>query len=219
MPFTILHLSDLHGNTNFLTQWEGNTLRPDVTVLTGDITHFGEEKEAKETLDALRTLFPNILALHGNCDKSGAEQFLISQNISLHRRFHVLNEFVFLGVGGSLPCPGKTPTEYSEKDFEAWLTETYENAGKPGKFVLVTHQPPYGTSTDKAMKLIHTGSRAIREFIEHTQPLLCLCGHIHESVATDRIGKTILINPGPFRQGHLAYITLNNDEQIDIILK
>lgn len=218
MPVSILHLSDLHGNTNFLNLLEKNSLRPDLVLLTGDITHFGEEKEAKEIIDAVRALFPEVLALHGNCDKPGVEQFLAGHKLSLHRNFRVFHDMTFLGVGGSLACPGKTPSEYSEDLYKNWLKETYENAGKPTKFILVTHQPPYGTRTDKAMKLMYTGSHSIREFIEHTQPLLCLCGHIHESAGTDRIGKTIIVNPGPFRQGHFAQITLNN-EQIDVVIK
>ncbi|NLI25563.1 MAG: hypothetical protein GX419_12745 [Bacteroidales bacterium] len=218
MQFSVLHLTDLHGNVIFLSQWEGNPLRPDMVLLTGDITHFGEEPEAKKIVDAVRTMFPHVLALHGNCDKPGVEQFLVSQNISLHRKFRIIQEVTFLGVGGSLPCPGTTPSEYSDNLYKNWLEETYENAGKPKKFVLVTHQPPYGTRTDKAMKLVHTGSQSIREFIELTSPLLCLCGHIHESAGTDRIGNTILVNPGPFKQGHFAYITLN-DEQIDVVIK
>jgi Icc-related predicted phosphoesterase len=102
--------------------------------------------------------------------------------------------------------------------YHQWLDEIFERAGKPEKFILVTHQPPYQTTTDKAMKLVHTGSRAIREFIERTQPVLCLCGHIHESAGTDRIGNTLIINPGPFKKGQYAFISIN-DQQIDIELK
>jgi Icc-related predicted phosphoesterase len=41
------------------------------------------------------------------------------------------------------------------------------------------------------------GSTAIREFIERHQPLLALHGHVHESRAAERIGRTLCLNPAP----------------------
>jgi uncharacterized protein len=40
------------------------------------------------------------------------------------------------------------------------------------------------------------GSQAVREAIEHYQPLLSLHGHIHESRNVARIGRTTAVNPG-----------------------
>ncbi|QGA68298.1 metallophosphoesterase family protein [Sulfolobus sp. E11-6] len=40
------------------------------------------------------------------------------------------------------------------------------------------------------------GSRSVRELEEKFQPLLGLHGHIHESQGIDKIGKTVIINPG-----------------------
>jgi Icc-related predicted phosphoesterase len=48
----------------------------------------------------------------------------------------------------------------------------------------------------------------VREFIEEQQPELCLCGHIHESRAEDRIGKTHVINPGPLKEGGYVLLRL-----------
>ena len=42
----------------------------------------------------------------------------------------------------------------------------------------------------------HVGSTAVKEVIEEVQPLLSLHGHIHESRAAIRIGRTLAINPG-----------------------
>lgn len=211
MELSILHLSDLHGATGPLSCL-AEIPRPDVVVLSGDLTHFGQEKETQEVIDAVKAYFPSVLALHGNCDKPEVQKFLAANSISLHRDIKVVNNLPLLGTGGSLPCPGKTPSEYSEDMYRQWLAETYNKAGKPEKFILVTHQPPYGTKIDKAMKLVHTGSRSVREFIEQTRPLLCLCGHIHEAAGTDRIGSTLVVNPGPFKHGHYALIHLNNDD-------
>ena len=44
----------------------------------------------------------------------------------------------------------------------------------------------------------HRGCGSIRKFIEEASPMLCICGHIHETAGnTDIIGKAFIINPGP----------------------
>jgi len=40
------------------------------------------------------------------------------------------------------------------------------------------------------------GSTAVKEIIQDVQPVLSLHGHIHESRAAERIGRTLAINPG-----------------------
>ncbi len=40
------------------------------------------------------------------------------------------------------------------------------------------------------------GSTAVRTFIDQPQPLLSLHGHVHESQAAQRLGRTLCLNPG-----------------------
>jgi Icc-related predicted phosphoesterase len=68
------------------------------------------------------------------------------------------------------------------------------------------HSPPFGTKLDQIEGGTFTGSRSIKEFVERTQPLLTLHGHIHEAPEisgsyVDRIGKTLCVNPGQFTGG------------------
>ena len=63
------------------------------------------------------------------------------------------------------------------------------------------HSPPFETKLDQIVGRRFTGSRSIRRFIENTEPLLTLHGHIHEAPEIsgsylDRIGKTLYVNPG-----------------------
>ena len=63
------------------------------------------------------------------------------------------------------------------------------------------HSPPFGTKLDQIVGRRFTGSRSIRRFIENTEALLTLHGHIHEAPEIsgsylDRIGKTLCVNPG-----------------------
>lgn len=69
------------------------------------------------------------------------------------------------------------------------------------KTIYIMHSPPYETKLDQSVGRRFTGSRSIRRFIENTEPLLTLHGHIHEAPEIsgsylDRIGKTLCVNPG-----------------------
>lgn len=71
------------------------------------------------------------------------------------------------------------------------------------KAIYVMHSPPFGTRLDLIQGGESAGSRSITRFIEKTQPLLTLHGHIHEApelsgTYLDRIGATLCINPGQF---------------------
>ena len=77
--------------------------------------------------------------------------------------------------------------------------------------VLVTHQPAWGTDVDLQASTRHVGSRSVRLFIEDYQPILAVSGHIHEAYGTDLIGSTLLVNPGPFRNGRYATIDIDGD--------
>jgi len=78
----------------------------------------------------------------------------------------------------------------------------------PDHLVMGLHAPPYDTQLDVAPKIdwdtltvkgqdeAHVGSTAVKEVIEEVQPILSLHGHIHESRAAVRIGRTLAINPG-----------------------
>jgi Icc-related predicted phosphoesterase len=69
------------------------------------------------------------------------------------------------------------------------------------------HVPPHNTGLDDAPKLDEdgvpsgaetaaVGSTAVREAILKYQPLLTLRGHIHESRAVQKLGRTVCSNPG-----------------------
>ncbi|HOS96756.1 MAG TPA: metallophosphoesterase, partial [Deltaproteobacteria bacterium] len=71
----------------------------------------------------------------------------------------------------------------------------------PLRSVCVFHCPPYATGIDTLHNGKPIGSRAIRAFLERTQPLLSLHGHIHEApyvsgVFSTRVGSCIAANPG-----------------------
>ncbi len=110
------------------------------------------------------------------------------------------------------PTPWDTPREASEEELWKKLEKLKTKfSGEWDKAIVNFHCPPYGTKLDLAPKLDktlkpvvflgrvifeHVGSKSIYRFIHENQPMLGLHGHIHEAYASDKIGKTLVINPG-----------------------
>jgi Icc-related predicted phosphoesterase len=105
--------------------------------------------------------------------------------------------------------PWDTPREEDEDKLKVRIMEVVAQASvAPERLVLGLHAPPYDTQLDVAPKIdwetlkilgqetAHVGSTAVREVLEEVQPILSLHGHIHESRAAIRIGRTLVINPG-----------------------
>ena len=105
--------------------------------------------------------------------------------------------------------PWDTPREEEEPKLKERIMGIVKQATvPPERLVLGLHAPPYDTQLDVAPKIdwetltvqgqdsAHVGSTAVKEVIEEVQPILSLHGHIHESRAAVRIGRTLVHQPG-----------------------
>lgn len=193
--------TDIHGDLSAAERFGACLPQADLALVSGDITNFGGRKEAEEVLARLAKRSKRMLAVPGNCDRPEVGAFLTEIGCNLDGRFVDIEGLCFLGLGGSLPCPGRTILEYSEEELAETLEAAYREMPQGSPFVLICHQPSYGTKLDRVFGGIHVGSKAVRKFIESRKPLACFCGHIHESTGTDRIGGTIMCNPGPLAGG------------------
>jgi Icc-related predicted phosphoesterase len=201
-------LADIHGSLTHLAAAEGDLREADVVVIAGDITNFGGAAPAASIIEPIETLNPNIIAVHGNCDRSDVTVYLVARGMAVHAQARQVAGLVFAGVGGALLWSGRTPNEADDTSMATDLEEAgrdLEALGQPaGRLVVVTHQPAFGTTLDSLTGPDHMGSRAIRAFIERYQPVLAVSGHLHERPGVDRIGPTTLVNPGPFKAGRYA---------------
>ena len=206
---TWIVLGDIHGRIHRareipeLTQANG-------VLLTGDLTTLGGANAARTVIEAFRAVHPMVLAQIGNMDRAEADDWLENEGINLHRKVRELGpEVALLGVGGSTFTPLGTPSEFPEARFSEWLEELARQSGGHRDWILISHNPPYNTVCDRTHGGIHVGSTAVRDFIEEHQPSLCVCGHIHESAGVQKLGRTIVANPGPFSLGCYALLTLD----------
>ncbi len=218
MPHWIV-LGDIHGKTEaarFLPEIE----TAEGIIVSGDLTQFGGPKDAAKVLAELRVKNRVISALPGNLDNAGVAELLDAEGLNSHgacKRIEAADgqAFYLIGLGGSNITPFKTPTEFPEDVLAARLVEAYtqylaQNHKDPRPLLLCSHTPPLNTACDKISAGVHVGSAAVRNFIEKSQPALCICGHIHESAASDMIGATPVINPGAFMQGGYVRLALQD---------
>ncbi|HIJ70951.1 MAG TPA: hypothetical protein HPP87_06265 [Planctomycetes bacterium] len=208
----IIALADIHADPTHLPQIAEQMAAADMVLLAGDITHFGEWAEADRIITEICKYNPNVLAVPGNCDRPGVNDYLANKGINLDCNRINRAGIPFIGLGGSLPCHGSTPNEMLDNDFTISLTALEKLLPADNKFVLVTHEPPADTAIDLSGGE-HIGSPALRSFIEKNPPLLAVSGHTHQAPGIDHIGRTTLVNPGPFKDGGFAHIRLTEKVQ------
>lgn len=179
-------------------------------IVTGDLTIVGGVGKAEAVMKELRRSGKPVLAQIGNMDKPEIDHWLTEQGINLHTFTRELAPGVAVfGAGASTRTPFGTPSEFPESAYEDWLKACWREAEKYPHTVLVSHNPPEGTACDVIPGNVHVGSAAVRAFLEEARPDVCLCGHIHEARAVDRVGRTIVVNPGPLAEGGYALLRLN----------
>lgn len=120
-------------------------------------------------------------------------------------------DYTMLSLGYSNRTPFDSPRELDEGELLERIEALAGQVDEMGRCIFNLHVPPYDSGLDIAPELdanltvvtvagqtsmAPCGSTAVREAIERHQPLLSLHGHVHESRAANRIGRTLCINPG-----------------------
>ena len=206
-PYWIV-MGDLHDSTARFDAIPG-LAEAEGVIVTGDLTVTGGVAAARRVLDALSARNPRILAQIGNMDRGEITDWLESEDRNIHARVRLLApDTAIMGVGGSPFTPFGTPSEFPEARFADWLDHMWRTARRSRRVVLVSHTPPRDTRCDRLTVGSLVGSTAVRDFLLECQPDVCLCGHIHEARSLDRLGRTVLVNPGPLAAGGYAVLSV-----------
>jgi Icc-related predicted phosphoesterase len=148
----------------------------------------------------------------GNDDEFAVDAALESSYVvNPDNRVVELDGLQMLSCSWTNPTPWDSPREEDEEALSARLEQLAAQLDPARPAIFNLHCPPAQTTLDRAPQLtkdlqvvldggepriVSVGSRAVRELIERHQPLLSLHGHIHESKAIARIGRTTCVNPG-----------------------
>lgn len=185
----LLAFTDIHANLNIvkLLSEKAKSFNCELIVCAGDLSFFGQG--IKEMLHALDAIGLPIILIHGNHEDEAEIESIVSncENIKwIHQDTHHYKNYTFMGFGGG-------GFSHHDPDFVKFAQQ---HKGKKN-IVLLTHQPPHQTLLDDVFGEA-TGNKDYREFIEKEQPILVICGHIHENNNKhDMINKSFMINPGP----------------------
>ena len=203
-------LTDIHGKSGNFKKIAAALEKADYVLLAGDITDFGNQTDAERIIMEIEKYNRNIIAVPGNCDYPDVDDFLLSRGYSAERKIVKTAPEIFtvMGLGGSLPAPSETPYTFSEINYTSFL-ERADTAD-----IVLSHQPPYNTHADRVMGIRHVGCRSLKKYIDKYNPLLCLCGHIHESSGKSVSSGTLIVNPGPFFKGYYSEITIDTQRTV-----
>jgi len=184
-----LHVTDVHGAQGLLeyaVRQLAKAEKADLVIVSGDLELY--------SLEWLSETPVPVLATTGNMDDYHVAAALRVAGVILDGKCVEVQGVRFCGIGGLAVT----------RDAVSVLS-----ASKGAMVdVLVSHYPPRGTAVDIAYTGAHIGKEVIKEVLSEVKPKLCLCGHVHESRGTDRVGETLVVNPGPLMWGYYAVIDL-----------
>jgi uncharacterized protein len=200
----ILFGTDIHESENALEWLIESATVVDALVIGGDITTNGRLPFVNKFFRSLQGIRTKVFLVLGNHDPANVTK--VPGIAILHATQVVFRSFVFGGLGGSNFTVAKGPFEYSDEEAKKLLSRLgYVD-------ILVSHCPPFGTKCDFAVDDgKNYGSRPLREYLEEKKPRLVLSGHVHMARAVDKLGETIIVNPGPLMEGKYALIKISKN--------
>lgn len=189
----ILAYVDSHGSTTAYKKLKKlvKKEKPELIICAGDITIFSAN--FIYIVHQINRFHIPTLIIHGNHEselemKKACSLFKYTKFV--HRKLYEVDNYVFIGYGGG-------GFSIKDKEFEKFI-KTKERKLKDKTLILITHGPPYGTKVDNIMGS-YSGNKSYTKFIKQYQPKLVICGHLHENEGLqDKIGKSRIINPGPY---------------------
>ena len=190
----LLLFSDLHRDTTAARNLVEMSRDADAVIGAGDFATM--RKGIQEIIDALAAIERPTILVPGNSESyeelAAACRGWPAATV-LHGAGTEVDGIEFWGVGGAIPITpfGSWSYDFSEDDGRRLLADC------PLGAILVSHSPPKG-AVDKSSSDQSLGSLAVLETVEKCQPLLVVCGHIHDSSGQcELIGNTPVVNAGP----------------------
>lgn len=216
----LLVISDLHAHNDVLDKMDEVFKQADAVIFGGDFAECFKPETGKEALERLCKKHDNIFAVLGNCDNEDFMEDLEDQDICVEKSLVFYEGLAFAGSGGGTKFTGKTEFEREEdeclSDFDI-VKNSVEQSGDSSlwkSLILVSHNPPVGDKIDSFDGEHHAGSQKFTDFIIANKPLAVVCGHIHEGTNIEKIGETVVINPGSLGEKE-TYAWLNVEKDGD----
>ena len=124
-----------------------------------------------------------------------------------------MGSFDVVGFGGG-QTPFDTPFEPSGEEIKQSVELLYERMSS-GSRVGVIHQPPKDTELD-IVEGDQVGSSEVRKLIEEKDFDFILTGHIHQSRGKDEVSDTLIVNPGPVKEGYYGVLEVEDEFNVEL---
>lgn len=182
----ILVFADLHEDWQAFEELKTKAQEVEIILGSGDYSIFGHN--LPQIMKKINELNKPTYLIHGNHEEP-QEMINAIKNCKNIKYIHLEQQkhknLTITGYGGD----GFSETDKKAEEF------FQKNHTKNG--IILFHGPPHNTTLDQ-VGIGHVGNESYTKIIQEQQPTLVICGHIHENFKkTDKIGKTIIINPGP----------------------
>ncbi|HEY7011978.1 MAG TPA: hypothetical protein VH480_04425 [Streptosporangiaceae bacterium] len=174
------------------------------------------------------------LMMPGNDDEPEVKKILAQGDwiTDAEDRLVHLEGYQVISFGWATTTPWHSPREISDAELGVRLGALASQLSPDEPVIFNFHDPPARSGLDMAYKmtgdmkvemaggqamLAPVGSTSVRDLIERVQPVLSLHGHIHESRASRKIGRTVAVNPGSsYTEGVLqgVIVTVKGDKVV-----
>ncbi|HDR53701.1 MAG TPA: YfcE family phosphodiesterase [archaeon] len=205
----LLIFADIHGDLDKLYRTISQLdEKPDAVLVAGDFTPFGPASIVPDELKLLKQASPHVLAVPGNEDPDDVRKQM--KDVNIHGKSVRLQDVDVIGFEGATWVDTDVGSMMSYEP----VHEHFKNPGR--RKLLLTHVPPFDTKVDRLWTGRHVGSPFLRSMVEEYQPDLVVSGHIHEARGVDRIGKTVVLNPGALADGYSAEVNMEKGKTPEI---
>lgn len=212
----LLCLSDLHDQLAALERILAEIESPDMVLVAGDLTTFGQPDDAEPLVRRLQAIGCPVWAVSGNCDSAAIDRRLAELGVGVHARAVVERGVAVQGLSG-IPPWHRNMYQFTEAQLADALAAGRAQMADARRHVVLSHCPPRDGRLDRTMLLQHVGSLALRQYIERVEPDLVVCGHIHEGRGVETMGRTTVVNCGPAAEGYYAIVELG--PPVDVALR
>ena len=173
--------------------------RPDVVLVTGDITDFGRPEEYRQAGLLLNQLSMPYFVIPGNHDQPDALREEFSEHSYLPDEGfiqYVIEDFPLRMIGLDTQVIGEPYGQMCEARLD-WL-EKQLRAQPDRPTLLFMHHPPFKTGIQHMDSIGFRSAAALGELVgAHSQIKYILCGHVHRPIEVAWHGTIAAIGPSP----------------------
>ncbi|MDP6517552.1 MAG: phosphodiesterase [Alphaproteobacteria bacterium] len=193
--------------------------RPDVALITGDLTYDGQDAEYRTLRELLSALAMPYYLIPGNHDHRGrlARAFADLAYLPRDGEFlhYVIEDHPLRLIGLDTIVPGAAGGRMCAARL-AWLERVLDaRPDVPG--VIFMHHPPFATGIEAMDRIGLDGARALAAIVAgHGQIERVLCGHLHRPIQSRWSGTIAQTAPGT---AHQVGLDLSPGAQVRMIME